>query len=314
MIRRLTALTLSTLLLAGTGLAEPMLQSDVLVASPVVTVGDMFADAGALAEVGLFRAPQPGTTGIVPLADVRAAANRAGLTGFNPAGLEAVRVTRSAALVDEALLNELINADLTARGILRQGMSADTLFSQPIAAINAEAVAEPAKIVSLRYLPGTGAFTARFVVAGYEQPLDLTGTIEVMIEVPHLVSSLAAGTVLAPEHLEMRAVPLRFAEPTGIVGIEDIVGQSLSRQSREGMMLKASDVQTPMLISKSDLVTIYFRKGPMTLSVKGQALTSATPGKPVQVLNLMSKRVISATALAAGAVEVSHDPLAIAGL
>jgi flagella basal body P-ring formation protein FlgA len=34
----------------------------------------------------------------------------------------------------------------------------------------------------------------------------------------------------------------------------------------------------------------------------------------VQVLNLMSKRVISATAISAGAVEVSADPLAVAGL
>jgi len=61
-------------------------------------------------------------------------------------------------------------------------------------------------------------------------------------------------------------------------------------------------------------VTIYFRQGPMTLTVKGQAITGATIGGPLQVLNLMSKRIISATAIAAGAVEVSADPLALAGL
>ncbi|MEO8685479.1 MAG: flagella basal body P-ring formation protein FlgA, partial [Devosia sp.] len=67
-------------------------------------------------------------------------------------------------------------------------------------------------------------------------------------------------------------------------------------------------------IARNDLVTIYFRKGPMTLTVKGQAITSASMGGAVQVLNLMSKRVITARALAAGAVEVSNDPLAVAGL
>ena len=86
------------------------------------------------------------------------------------------------------------------------------------------------------------------------------------------------------------------------------------RGSREGMVLKPSDVTTPLLIGKSDLVTIYFRKGPMTLSVKGQAVTGAAQGAPLQVLNLMSKRVISAKALAAGAVEVTAEPLAVAGL
>jgi flagella basal body P-ring formation protein FlgA len=61
-------------------------------------------------------------------------------------------------------------------------------------------------------------------------------------------------------------------------------------------------------------VTIYFRNGPMTLTVKGQAITGAAEGGPLQVLNLMSKRVVSATAIAAGAVEVSANPLAVAGL
>ena len=54
----------------------------------VVTVGDMFDDAGLLAERALFRAPAPGTTGIVSLDAIRSAALRAGLidelTGGQP--------------------------------------------------------------------------------------------------------------------------------------------------------------------------------------------------------------------------------------
>ena len=92
------------------------------------------------------------------------------------------------------------------------------------------------------------------------------------------------------------------------------IGKALKRSSRDGMVLKGSDVTVPLTVAKNDLVTIYFRKGPMTLTVKGQAITGGTIGAPVQVLNLMSKRVISATALAAGAVEVSNDPLTLAGL
>jgi flagella basal body P-ring formation protein FlgA len=112
----------------------------------------------------------------------------------------------------------------------------------------------------------------------------------------------------------MRPVPLRFAESTGVAQLNDVVGKALTRQSREGMMLKPNDVAVPALIAKNDLVTIYFRQGAMTLTVKGQAITSATRGAPVQVLNLMSKRVISATAIAAGAVEVSASPMTLAGL
>ena len=43
-------------------------------------------------------------------------------------------------------------------------------------------------------------------------------------------------------------------------------------------------------------------------------VTGAAEGGPVQVLNLMSRRVISATAIAPGAVQVSAGPVALAGL
>lgn len=135
-----------------------------------------------------------------------------------------------------------------------------------------------------------------------------------MIAVPHINANLPAGTLISANDIEMRPVQLKFVESLGVMRLEDVVGKALARQSRQGMMLKSSDVAAPMLISKNDLVTIYFRKGLMTLSVKGQAITSAAKGAPVQVLNLMSKRIISATAIAGGAVEVSADPLAVAGL
>lgn len=314
MYMRLALTILLALLLTSAATAAPVLRSDIIVTSAVVTVGDMFEGAGLAAEGALFRAPLPGTTGQVSLADVRAATERVGLEAFETNGLATVRVSRAATIVDESTLAGLIAADLAGRGILTEGMSADTQFSAPVAAIKAEAVDSPASIISLRYLPGTGAFTARFALAGVPQPLDVAGSIELMIDVPHLVGNFAAGTVLSAADIEMRAVPLRFADSTGVTRLEQVVGKALTRQSRNGMMLKPNDVTTPLLISKNDLVTIYFRSGPMTLTVKGQAITGATIGAPLQVLNLMSKRVISATALATGAVEVSATPLTLAGL
>jgi flagellar basal body P-ring formation protein FlgA len=311
---RTTLTLLASVLLAGTALAAPVLRGEIVVADPIVTVGDMFDDAGALAETPLFRAPKPGTSGLVPLKDIEAAARRAGLAEFDAAGLLASRVSRSASVVDADLLSDLIAADLRHRGILTDGMSADTMFASPVQPLNAEAVAEPVHVVSLRYLPGNGAFTARFSIAGIEQPLELTGTIELMIEAPHLVGSHTSGSVLSVADIEMRPVPLRFAEATGIAPLDQLIGMALIRQSRDGMMLKPADVTTPLLVGKNDLVTIYFRRGPLTLTVKGQAITGAAQGAPLQVLNLMSKRVISATAVAAGAVEVSTQPLTLAGL
>ena len=80
------------------------------------------------------------------------------------------------------------------------------------------------------------------------------------------------------------------------------------------MLLRASDISPPLTVAKNDVVTIIYRRGPMTLTVKGQAITSASRGSSLQVLNLVSKRVISATAVAPGTVEVTMSPVSLAGL
>lgn len=314
MIIRSAIATTVGLLLSGAAWAAPVLKADIVVSAPIVTVGDMFEAAGPGAEQPLFRAPNPGTSGMVSVTDITAAMARIGIKDFETSGIDGVRVSRAATVIDETVLSGLIAADLAGRGIIGSGMTVDTLFSVPVQPLNAEAVAEPATVISLRYLPGSGAFTARFAIAGIEQPLDVSGSIELMIAAPHINANLPAGTLLSAENIEMRPVPLKFVESTGVPRLEDVVGKALVRQSREGMMLKASDVSVPLLISKNDPVTIYFRQGPMTLTVKGQAVTGAAAGGLVQVINLMSKRVISARAISAGAVEVSADPLALAGL
>jgi flagella basal body P-ring formation protein FlgA len=306
--------TFAILAPTGNALAAPVLRSEVTVNAPVVTVGDMFEDAGVLAEQPLFRAPLPGTTGNVDLAAVRSATARIGLTQFDINGLTQVRVSRAAIVVDHEMLAGLIADDLRNRGILGNGMSANMLFASPVDAISVATSDTPARLESLRYLPGNGTFSARFQLAGIDRPLDLTGTIEVSIEAPHLVAGLPAGTVLRPEHIVMRPLPIQQADAQGVASLEQLVGMALNRQSRDGMLLRASDVSTPLAVAKNDLVTIYYRQGPLTLTVKGQAVTGAATGAPLQVLNLVSRRVISANVIAPGAVEVSSAPMTLAGL
>lgn len=306
--------TLALALSAGTALAAPVLKASVTVNTPIVTVGDMFDDAGTMAELPLFRSPLPGTTGTVDLAAVRAAAARAGLLDYDPAGLSQVRVSRAAAVVDEAMLVSLISEDLRDRGILTGAMSAEVHLSAPLQPLSAAAGDEPARLETLRYLPGNGTFSARFVLDGIDRPLDLNGSIALKVEAPHLAAGLPAGTVLRPDHIVMRPVPVQQADANGVPALEQLVGMALNRQTREGMMLRATDVTVPLSIAKNDVVTIYFRQGPMTLTVKGQAVTGAAQGAPVQVRNLVSRRVITATAIAPGAVEVTSAPMTLAGL
>ncbi|MBI4920634.1 MAG: flagellar basal body P-ring formation protein FlgA [Devosia nanyangense] len=293
-----------TLLGSSATLATPSLRGDITVNAAIVTVGDMFDNAGALAETGIFLAPAPGTTGIVPLSDVQHAARLIGLADFDNVGFTRVRVVRASTLVDAALLDSLIDADLERRGILADGVTADTHFDIADVSINAEAVDTPASLVSLRYLPETGAFAARFTVAGIDRPVDLTGTLELMTTTPRLIATKPAGAILTEADFEIAPVPLSTADAGGYAALEQLVGKQLLRQSHTGLMLKPGDVGEPTVITRNALVTVVLKVGAMTLTVKGQSLGNAAAGEPVDVLNPLTRKMLHGIARPDGTVQI----------
>jgi flagella basal body P-ring formation protein FlgA len=308
------ALALVSLLAAGgAAAAAPVLKSEVTVIHGIVTVGDMFDDPGAHSERALFLSPAPGTTGTVSLEAVKEAATLAGITEYSADGVLRVRVSRAATLVDEAMLTDLLTSDLRARGIVGSGVTLEARFDKPGTAFNAEAVDVPVQIETLRYTPGNGAFGARLLIAGMDAPVDVTGRIELLVEAPHLATNRIAGTILAPEDIEMRLIPLRFAETNGIATIDQLIGKQLVRQSRAGLLLRATDVAEPKVVERNAMVMVVVTSGGMMLSMKGQALNGASAGQPVQVLNTVSRRILHGVALPNGTVEVTNT-IAVAAL
>ncbi len=313
------SLTLAlTLSLLGTtaAFAMPALKGDITVNTDIVTVGDMFDNAGELSETAIFRAPAPGTTGIVPLADVQAAAKLIGLADFDNVGFTRVVVARASTTVDAALLDKLIAANLAQRGMLAAGVTPETHFDLANIDINAQQSDVPASLVDLRYAPDTGLFTARFQIAGYDQPMDLGGSIELMTSAPRLIATEPAGTVLSAADFEMASIPLSTAQAGGYATADQLIGKQLIRQAHTGLMLKPSDVTDPTVVSRNSLVTVILHSGEMTLTVKGQALTTAAAGEPVDVLNSVTKKILHGVARSDGSVEIvtATTPTTVAAL
>jgi flagella basal body P-ring formation protein FlgA len=305
---------LATLLSVTATFAVPTLKGDITVNKAIVTIGDMFDDAGTLAETGIFMAPAPGTTGIVPLADLTRAAAMAGLTDFENVGFSRVRVARASTLVDAAMLDGLIDADLQRRGIIAGDVTANLRFDVAEVSFNAEAVATPATLVSLRYTPGNSGFSARFMIAGIDQPVDLGGTVQLMTRAPRLARTLPTGTVLSGADFELAEVPLSTADAGGYADLSQLIGKQLVRQARGGIMLKPTDVTEPKVVTRNTLVTVVLKSGPMMLTVKGTALTTAAIGEPVDVLNTITKKILHGIARSDGAVEIVTAITNVAGL
>jgi flagella basal body P-ring formation protein FlgA len=312
----LPALAAAILLLVAppVSAAMPALKPAIAVAEKVVTVGDMFANAGDLAGKPLFLAPAPGTTGDVAIGDIRLAADNAGLYAFDDRGATSVAVTRLSTTIGSDDLALLLNDELRARGLLPDGATAQPRFDGRLAPLTVAATPNPATLVNLRYVPETGLFAARFALAGIEAPLDVTGRIDLMVEAPQLAATLPAGTILKASDIVTARVPLRLVQNASVATLDQLVGKQLQRQSLAGMVLKVSDVSDPVLIDRNELVTVYLHAGALTLTVKGTALNAASLGQPVSVLNASSKKMVHGVARADGAVEVSLAPQNIAGL
>lgn len=289
-------------LLSTPAWANPSLKGNITVNADIVTVGDMFDGAAEMSEMAIFRAPAPGTTGIVPLADVQRAARLIGLADFDNVGYTRIRVQRLTTIVDAPALAGLIGNELKRRGALADGVTADTHFDLANVSLNASQVPDPASLTDLRYAPDTGIFSARFMVAGIDQPVDLTGRVELMTTAPRLTETLAAGSVLSKDDFELARVSLKTASAGGYAELDQLVGKQLVRQSRAGIMLKPSDVADPTVVTRNALVTVQLTAGAMTLTIKGQALGSAAAGEPVDVLNTVTKKILHGIARADGVV------------
>jgi flagella basal body P-ring formation protein FlgA len=316
MMNKLILPALFAMLSATTAFAAPVLKAEVSVNHPVVTVGDMFDDAGLLAETALFRAPAPGTAGMVSLEAVRAAATRAGLGDYLSEGVLAVKVERRAAVIDGTELTNLIEGDLNFRGLVPAGAEVVAKFDGGTPSFNAEDVAVPVTLTALRWQPGSRAFAARFEIAGTDLPVDVSGTIDLMVQVPHLASTLKAGAVLTPADIEMKKVPFDYADQSGVETAEDLVGKELKRNGRAGLMLKAADVTERVTVRRNTQVTVLLKTGPMTLTVVGQSLADASAGQPVQVMNTVTKKILNGVAMADGTVAIATaaQKLQVAGL
>src|SRR5712692_6093659 len=101
--------------------AGPTLKREAIVTSEIVRIGDLIENAGAVAEVAIFRAPDLGQTGSVPARRVAEAVRSHQIVGLDTRGIDEVLVTRAS----RAIGVKEIEARLT-RALAAQYGLADT--------------------------------------------------------------------------------------------------------------------------------------------------------------------------------------------
>lgn len=282
------------------------LRRSLVVDSDVVTLGDLYEGAGDLASTPVFRAPELGVNGALPVSAALAAAKAAGLDVAAAPNFNSVSVVRRSVELSADAFRRLIASAAAARlGVALEnvGVSFETEPSPMVADASAH---EPAAVDGFTLQPGSGRFVAAINVdvGNHDQRLELRGRAFETVNVPVLVRPIARTDIINPDDVTMSRLESRFVSAGAAIALDEVVGMAARRPLRAGEAILSADIEAPKLVTRGDTVTLVFNKPGLALSARGKALGDGAKGSVVSVLNEQSRRTIQAVVLGAGLVEV----------
>lgn len=283
----------------------PTLKEAATVVGEIVRIGDLIENAGAAANVAIFRAPDLGQTGRVAATRVAEAVLRHGIVGLDTAGLTEVVVTRASHVIDADALSERVVRAIAERQRSTDVSNVTLHFDSEVRSIHVEPATD-LRIARLTFEPRSGRFDVLFERPGHTRSfLRFTGTYAETFAAAVLNRPLAFGEVVKASDLSLQRRPKAEFAANVIISPEQAVGLAARRPMRPGEVLRQTDLTKPEVVARNDNVAITYEVPGITLSLRGKALEGGAAGDVINVLNEQSKRSIQATVVARGHVMVA---------
>ncbi|MGB9367941.1 MAG: flagellar basal body P-ring formation chaperone FlgA [Xanthobacteraceae bacterium] len=279
--------------LSSASYAPARLKSQATVSSDIVRIGDLVENAGAVANTPIFRAPDLGQTGAVPVRAVLDAVRPHGLVGVDAGGLSEIAVTHASRTISAEITEQRIVAALTARYAIGKSENLKVSFDQVVRPIELSlaSAAEPT-LARMSYEKSGGRFDVTFELPGQRAHWRYTGTAFETVEAAVVTRPLARGDLVKQNDIAMERRPKSEFSAEPPASAADIVGRAARGSVRAGQGLRASDLMKPELVKKNEMVVLHYEVPGIVLTMRGQALESGTEGDLVNVLNIQSKRTI----------------------
>lgn len=315
MMIRTTLLTMSALLVlalparaADDGIAAPTLRASVTVTSDVVRIGDLIDNAGSAAQIPVYRSPDLGTTGALPVAQVLNVLRAKQVIGVMTGDIREVQVTRPARTLANKDLENAVASALDHRFGLGDAAAITVTFDRGISDMRLEASNTGAlQPVSTRYDARGGRFDITFEINNDSNPaptkLRLTGTAIETVEVAVLTRDVERTETLKSSDVALERRPR--TEVTGEPALrERAIGMQLRRPMRAGTPIRVADIAKPEFVSRDQSVTVIYQVPGIYLTTRGKAIESGAEGDTVSVLNLQTKRTLTGIVTGRGQVTV----------
>lgn len=328
MIRRTTFLLVFASLVASTvptaaqirsitPAGGPALKPAATVMGDIVRIGDLVENAGAVAGVPIFRAPDLGQTGSVPVASVLEAVRGQHLLGLDTRGLSAIAVTHAARAITAKDIEGRILSSLAGKYGLPDATNLAIVFDNDVRTMEVEATAtDELTVIHLNFDQRTARFDAALDLPGSaiarRLPLRFTGVVSETFAAIVPTHEIAQGQLLKASDLGTERRPKVALTATTLTSLEQAQGLAAKHALQAGQVLRQADVAKPELVARGDTVTIVFQVPGIVLSVVGKANEAGALGDVINVINVQSKHTIQATVIGPDRVSVNPAPSRVA--
>jgi flagella basal body P-ring formation protein FlgA len=290
-------------------IAAPALRASVTVSGDIVRIGDIVDNAGTAAQIAIYRAPDLGTTGALPVAHVLNALRAHQVIGVVTGDLKEISVTRLARTIESKDIEQQVARALERRNGLGEAANLSLTFDRDPGDVRLDASNTGGMQASaVRYDPRNSRFDVTFEIANENGTsstrLRFSGTAIETIEAAVLARNVERNEVLKSSDVVVERRPK--AEVGADAAARDrAVGMQARRQLRAGQALRVADLARPDLVQRDQNVTLIYESPGLYLTVRGKALEGGTEGDVVNVMNLQSKRTVSGTVSGRGQVSIT---------
>jgi flagellar basal body P-ring formation protein FlgA len=287
--------------------AVPALRASATVSGEVVRIGDLIENAGPVADVAIFRAPDLGTRGVVATERVIEAIEAHQLIGVDTRGLSEVIVTRASRAITAQEVSARIAQTLEGQYGLGEARNILVTFDRGVHTLNVEPTATgDLQVLNVAYDPRTTRFDVTFDLpssaALRRQSTRFFGTAIETIDAVTIERPLERGEVIKASDLTVQRRPK--ADGPVVSALNAAVGMAARHPLRPGQSLSEADLMKPMIVQRNDTVTIVYEAPGLTLTLRGQAQDAGALGDTINVLNVQSKRVVQGVVSGPGRVTV----------
>ena len=290
-------------------IAAPVLRANVLVSGDVVRIGDVIDNAGSAGQIAIYRAPDLGTTGTLPVAQVLNTLRAHQVIGVDTKDIKAVTVTRLSRAIDAKEIQSQVAHAIEHHGGLGDAANLSLTFDRDLQDVQLDSCyTGTVQPVATQFNPRNGRFDVTFEIGSDNNSpsvkLRFTGVAIETVQAAVLTRNVERAEVLKASDVIIERRPK--AEIGGDVATRSAaVGMQMRRPLRAGQPLRVADLVKPDLVQRDSNVTLIYQTAGIYLTIRGKALDSGAEGDVVNVLNLQSNRTIAGVVIGHNQVRVS---------